>query len=357
MDEPMDLPLMIASATNVVIRVELTPGQALVGVSGEIDLVTAPDLAAVLDAVIGRGHQRVALDLSEIAFLDAQGLRVILEAHERLRPHGRLTISGTTPIVRRLMEVTGLDRTLDVLDPGPQGTPAGALDALSSVFGAATTQEVVEAALALLADAAVTALEPAAGASVTLRRHGQLVTVAASDHAVTDIDRHQYLTGEGPCVEAATRGEQCEASDLTAESRWPTFAQRCRQERIDAVVSSPLIVDGQPLGALNVYCRTARALSTDERLRASRLAALAAAALGRAAVATNTSSQMEKALESRDTIARATGVLMARDGLDPDEAFALMRRIAVRDDRSIHDVAADIITSTRTDRGPRPADH
>jgi anti-anti-sigma factor len=355
MEDQMNLPPVVTTTTNLVMRLELATGQVVVAVNGEIDIATAPDLDAVLNAVIDRGYRRVALDLSQLAFLDAQGLRVLLRAHERLAPDGQLTLSSAPSSLRRLIEITGLSRTLHVVGRPHQSSRARSLDLLGSVVDGATAQGVVDAALGLLAETAVATLAPADAASVTLRRHGQLVTVAASSPAVTDIDRHQYFTKEGPCVEAATSGEQREAIDLAVETRWPTFALRCRQQRLSSTFSAPLVVEGEPLGALNLYSRTPRAFGAMDRRRASELAALASTALGRAAAAAQARDRLEETLESRETIARATGVLMARGRVDADEASSLMRRMAVREARNICDVAEEI-SSSESDREPGPSD-
>ena len=66
-------------------------------VRGEIDLATAPLLEAAFAGVHGAA---VEVDISEVTFCDAAGLRVLERAHGRLGP--RLRITGAPPLVRRL---------------------------------------------------------------------------------------------------------------------------------------------------------------------------------------------------------------------------------------------------------------
>ena len=47
---------------------------AVVAVAGELDLATAPDLAAMLDALFDRGHRHFTIDCTELGFIDASGL-------------------------------------------------------------------------------------------------------------------------------------------------------------------------------------------------------------------------------------------------------------------------------------------
>ena len=49
------------------------------------------------------------------------------------------------------------------------------------------------------------------------------------------------------------------------------------------------------------------------------------------------------AAERRDVVAQATGVLVAQFGIDTEEAFARLAKVARDEDRAIHDLAADIV--------------
>jgi anti-sigma B factor antagonist len=79
----------------------------MVRVSGELDLATAPELERALDGIQAPAG-RVVLDLRELSFSDAIGLRVIEAASRRLGE--RLIVFGTRPPVRHLFEVTHLDQ-------------------------------------------------------------------------------------------------------------------------------------------------------------------------------------------------------------------------------------------------------
>jgi anti-sigma B factor antagonist len=97
-----------------IVRRQLEHGIVL-AVSGEIDLATAPTIEGeLLD--VEKAHRLVAIDLSQVSFVDSTGLRVILGADSRLRDAGgRLLIVQGPSQVRRLFEVTGLTNHLDIL--------------------------------------------------------------------------------------------------------------------------------------------------------------------------------------------------------------------------------------------------
>ena len=91
-----------------------------------------------------------------------------------------------------------------------------------------SSTDVVDAALRLVTALADATVDNADGVSVTLERHGRLMTVAASNDKVLTMDRHQYETGEGPCLDAKANGRWYYIESLDDESRWPTFVPLAR---------------------------------------------------------------------------------------------------------------------------------
>ncbi|HST63977.1 MAG TPA: STAS domain-containing protein [Mycobacteriales bacterium] len=103
-------------------------GQETVRVRGELDIATAPLLRAALEGVYARRPVRVEVDLSEVTFLDASSLAGLIAARRRLAAQRAvLVLVDPSPIVRRVLDITGLDRMTDVRTPadrtGPQRSP------------------------------------------------------------------------------------------------------------------------------------------------------------------------------------------------------------------------------------------
>lgn len=87
----------------------------MVGVTGELDILTAPKLTTRLDDVIRRGRGDVVIDLSKADFIDSLGLHTLLNVQRRLSRRSRSlgVICGPGPVLQaielaRLEEPLGL---------------------------------------------------------------------------------------------------------------------------------------------------------------------------------------------------------------------------------------------------------
>ncbi|WP_245554611.1 GAF and ANTAR domain-containing protein [Actinosynnema mirum] len=215
-----------------------------------------------------------------------------------------------------------------------------------------TLEQVVDAAVRLVSGAAL--------ASVTLRdRDGRFSTPVRTHPVAVSLDEVQYRTRSGPCLDAAVpEGPGFAASDdLGAEERWPEFSEAAHHEGYDAIISTELLpTPGEGLtGALNIYSHDARGLSAADRHTALLLATHASLALAHARVAELADLQradLARAVDSRDVIGQAKGILMTRRGIGADEAFALLRRTSQELNVKLIDLARTLTTRhDEIDRG------
>lgn len=95
------------------IRLRFAPEAAHLEVHGDVDLQSAPDLLAVLSAVVDSGRASITVDLSAVAFLDGRGLSVLVRGAARFES-GRLALRGPSPMVRRLLDLTGLEQHFEL---------------------------------------------------------------------------------------------------------------------------------------------------------------------------------------------------------------------------------------------------
>jgi hypothetical protein len=217
------------------------------------------------------------------------------------------------------------------VDASPLGRQFAQLTRL--LLGADTVAEalehVVRAAFAVLPDADVV--------SVTLRSEdGHLHTPVETDPVAVELDRLQDHYGHGPCLEAAREGVAYKHSgDLASEPAWPLFGPAAADLGFMSVLSTALVPDAIPprlSGALNVFSRKpdklADEISRDRALLLATHASLALAHTEAVQLAELRETQLRRAIDSRDVIGQAKGILMQRRGIGADEAFDLLRRMS-----------------------------
>jgi anti-sigma B factor antagonist len=84
---------------------------------GELDLAGAPTLTWALSHVEGAMGDRVVLDVSDLSFIDASGVRAVSNAHARLQRRGaEVIVRHPQPPVRRAFGLCGFDARLEPSD-------------------------------------------------------------------------------------------------------------------------------------------------------------------------------------------------------------------------------------------------
>lgn len=90
------------------------PEATVVAVGGELDLLTAPQLAAELEPILDDDHRHIAIDLTRTTFMDSAGIHGLVNISNRARPHFAVICPAGT--VRRTIELVGLAEPLCVVD-------------------------------------------------------------------------------------------------------------------------------------------------------------------------------------------------------------------------------------------------
>lgn len=328
------------------LSLHLERGRVVVTATGRIDASTAPHFRATLEAAIAATGVpgTLRLDLSQLDSLEPAGVAVLASAAARVRgAGGDISVHGANPLVFDVLSSARLLRPLDV-DDSPAHTAM--LQSLMSVAQSGQTQNLLDAALLLVVVMAHTVVAGADGVSITLPRQGVFSTVAASNEVVLAMDHDQYNTGEGPCLDAARTGKRFLIDSLEEERRWAQFVPRARARGIESVLSTPLIADGRPLGALNVYSRATGVFATHELGWAHQFADQAARLLiaaQRVSPSTELSGQLTDALRSREVIAQAQGMIMQRDKLGPAAAYTVLRTASHDSSRPLRNVAEHLL--------------
>ena len=98
-----------------------TDGDAVIALDGELDLASAPDLAELAGELVRNGAGNIIVDAQRLSFCDSSGLRILVSIANDLRPvGGRVSIVNPQPVVLRVLELTGLDRTVMIDWDPPQ---------------------------------------------------------------------------------------------------------------------------------------------------------------------------------------------------------------------------------------------
>lgn len=226
----------------------------------------------------------------------------------------------------------------------PGAVAAEFTDLSRRLLDAVTVHDV----LRLVVDTGMLVVDGAELVSVTLRTtDGNYETPVSTDALATSLDYLQYQLDEGPCVEATRIPGigSVTSADLKGDGMFPRWGPAAADAGVHAVLAVGLFL-GEPAagsGALNFYAFQPGALDSADRDVALILAAHAATAL--AGTEARSAAELEKAnlraaLQSRDVIGQAMGILMERRGIDSDEAFQVLRRASQSLNRKLVDIAA-----------------
>ncbi|MGY1672283.1 ANTAR domain-containing protein [Geodermatophilus sp. SYSU D00710] len=191
----------------------------------------------------------------------------------------------------------------------------------------------------------VAALLPAgASASLTLLGTGRRPLPPEGDAgSAAALDAVQIGSGQGPLL-TALAGTAAGSGDLGRDLRWPALAAPAGAAGVRTATCLPLDTGTEVLGALSVYA-TGPVADRAVLVPVAGQAALALSAVRRTA-------NLAVALESRDLIGQAKGVLMERHRITADIAFGILVRASRDTQRKVRDVAALV---TETGETPPPA--
>ncbi|GAA2057568.1 GAF and ANTAR domain-containing protein [Williamsia deligens] len=184
-----------------------------------------------------------------------------------------------------------------------------------------------------------------AGILLVESRARTMTTVAPTDDVMVTLDTLQQETDQGPCLEAAWEHTEVWVDDIATDGRWPELSRRVVAETpARSSLSFQLFTHQGTMGALNLFSDRTDAFSHESREIGRVFATHAALAMFR----TRQQGEFRSALASRDTIGQAKGMIMERFGVDPVEAFALLRKLSQDSNTPVTDVAQRLVESPRS---------
>ncbi len=210
----------------------------------------------------------------------------------------------------------------------------------------------VDATLHAITSTAVGAIPGAEEATITyVTGRRKVEPRAATSDLPRTVDEIQSRLQEGPCLDSMWEEKTVRIDDMRNEPRWPRYAAEAARVGVLSSVSFQLFVEGDNLGALNVYARRPHAFGEESEDVGLVFAAHAAVALSGA----QNEDHLRRAVSSRDLIGQAKGILMERYKLTADQAFGVLTRISQASNRKIVDIAEELtpsgsLPSTRPDQ-------
>ena len=194
----------------------------------------------------------------------------------------------------------------------------------------------------------VDALHVSGAGIMLMTAAGPRSVLCASDAASGAVEELQFTLGEGPCVDVCRSGLPVLEPDLNAPgfSRWPAFTPPAMQAGVLAIFGFPLQVGPIRLGALDVYNDHPGALRAEQLAEAVNLAAVVTRKvldLQAEADPGYLAAELGGADTLRAPVYQASGMLSARLSIGVDEALLRLRAYAFAAERSINDVARDVV--------------
>ncbi len=182
------------------------------------------------------------------------------------------------------------------------------------------------------------------GVSV-MSRSGGLVATAASSPRSARVEDLQFSLGEGPCLTACTTGLPVLVPDLeqAAGVPWPGYASAALSHGVQAVFAFPMQDGATRLGALDVYRDQAGSMSEWHVARALGFAEVALDTILDVGEVAADAPELWDQQDISFEVYQAQGMVMIQLAVPPDEALARMRGFAFAENRSLREVASDIV--------------
>jgi hypothetical protein len=225
---------------------------------------------------------------------------------------------------------------------GESGIPSDIANQLSELARTLQAESDTESILEDIVGTAVRLIPHAAEASISLVKARRAVeSHAASSDLPREVDAVQTETRQGPCLDAAYDEQVVRLPDMGSETRWPKFTPRAWDLGARSMLSFQLFVEGDNLGALNVYGDDVNVFDEDSEQVGLLVAAHAAVAFADS----QEIKQLNDALTNRDLIGQAKGILMERHKISAHQAFTLLSTVSANTNIKLTRIAEHLVTS------------
>lgn len=224
--------------------------------------------------------------------------------------------------------------------PAPEQAGMAVADELADVSRILADASDMETTLAATCQLAVDHVPGCEAAGIVLVVRGSMRSVGSTTPVVETVDDLQFRYSAGPAIDALKAVDVVKVDDLRTDPRWPSLGPIVvAATGVRSVLAHRLQARDRTLGVLTLHS-TAPGAFDDGRV--AHLASLFARHASLALAAAQAEDGLRAALDSRETISVAMGILMAREGLSRGQAFDVLRRASQRENVKLREIAARI---------------
>jgi GAF domain-containing protein len=243
------------------------------------------------------------------------------------------------------------------MDSGPHEHLVVALRAAAHDLAQRRSIRDLEQTLQQIVAAAVTTIPGVDAGSISMTEDGRITTRHPTSDAIAKLDECQSELHQGPCITALEDpppSGTVVADDLDDEDgqRWPEFAPRAVEAGYRGLMSTQLSVNGGVRAALNLYSAAPHAFDEEAQTLAGLFGIQASILLYGA----DTAAQLQKAVDSRDLIGQAKGILRERFKVDDEGAFQMLVKSSQETNMKLTAVAQWLLEDSRPSRTSAPVD-
>lgn len=103
--------------SDFAVHTHATGPATTLALTGELDLLSSPELARALDEVAASDVELVIVDLRGLEFMDSTGLHVVVQGQQRMHELGRrYALIRGGEMVQRVFDLTGVSDALTIVD-------------------------------------------------------------------------------------------------------------------------------------------------------------------------------------------------------------------------------------------------
>jgi hypothetical protein len=237
------------------------------------------------------------------------------------------------------------------MDTGQDEQLVVALRAAARDLAARRSIRDLEDTLQQIVASAVETVPGVDAGSISMTEQDRIETRHPTSVEIGKLDRLQSELHEGPCITALEdppESGSVVAQDLGGSDaeRWPRFAPHAVDAGFRALMSTQLSVESGLRAALNLYSTTPDVFDVDARTLAGLYGVQAAMLL----YGSRQAALLQRAVDSRDLIGQAKGILMERFGVGDEAAFQMLVKSSQDTNMKLTAVARWLTESAGADR-------